>query len=302
MTAEQTGGTTAWSGLRVTSWQRGRAGYECWRHAVHRRGPDRGRGAGRARPGPHTGGHRPRRTDAATLGGAARALAHRLRPQHVPGLPADVEIEVVTATGVETFHYRLSDDLVELDTVPAPGAVVRVTLQKPVHLVLMANGVSLMTVIASGRASLVGALEDVLGVFGEADFAPRPGRRTFTDLSRLLLDCRPVRAREVARILDRFGRRGLAKELVHFFRGGAAVRGSGRAAAGDHPVRHRRHRVPLPDRSRGLLGGPGRRRLRSHPGGPEDGDHDRPARSAASVTWTRSSRAACSSPDPPWTT
>jgi hypothetical protein len=155
--------------------------------------------------------------DGVALGSAARALAHRLSPQHVPQLPADMEIEVVTATGVETYHYRLAAGLVELDTVPVPDAVVRVTLQKPVDLVLMENGVSLMTVIASGRASLTGALEDVLGIFGQADYAPRPGRRSFADLSRLLLDCRPARPREVARILDRFGREDFAKELVHFF-------------------------------------------------------------------------------------
>ena len=171
-------------------------------------------------------------TDAATaaigpaeLGGAARALAHRLRPQHLPRLPADVEVEVVTAEGVDTFAFGLDTDLVELRTNPAADPVVRVTLQKPVDLVLMENGISLMTVIASGRASLVGGLDDVLGVFGQADYEPRPGRRAFTELSRLLLDCRDARPREVARVLDAFGREDFARELVYFFVEAAALSG-----------------------------------------------------------------------------
>jgi hypothetical protein len=155
---------------------------------------------------------------------AAVGLARRLRPEYVQRLPASVLLEVVMEDDVEVFRYTLSAGQVTLDR-QAGAAEVTIALQKAVDLILLDNGVSLITVVASGRASLTGEVTDLLQIFGMADYPAEVGRRSFADLSRLLLGARTARAREVGRILDRFGRADFARELAHFFSDAAQLSG-----------------------------------------------------------------------------
>jgi hypothetical protein len=156
---------------------------------------------------------------------AAAGLALRLRPEHIERLPVAILLEVVVGDDVEIFHYSLTADQVTLDRQAASDPEVSITLQKAVDLILLDNGISLVTIVSSGRASLSGEVVDLLQIFGMADYPAASGRRSFADLSQLLLEARTARPREVSRILDRFGRADFARELTHFFTDAAQLSG-----------------------------------------------------------------------------
>ncbi len=159
------------------------------------------------------------------LHAAAAGLARRLRPEHVQRLPASILMEVVVDEDVEIFHYTLSPEQVTLDREPVSDPDVSIALQKAADLILLHNGISLITIVASGRASLSGEVVDLLQIFGMSDYPAGEGRRSFADLSQLLLDARSARPREVSKILDRFGRADFARELAYFFTDAAQLSG-----------------------------------------------------------------------------
>ena len=148
---------------------------------------------------------------------AARALAERLRIDQIPDLPLDLEISVIVDSNVEVFHYRLSRSRVELAAEPAPEAKVKVTLQRAVDLALLVAGVPLMVLTAAGRVSVAGDFDDILGIFGNVHCPPREGRRSLSEMSRLLAEASNVRSSEISKLLDKFGRAAFADELVGFF-------------------------------------------------------------------------------------
>ncbi len=156
---------------------------------------------------------------------AAGALAHRFRTETIAGLPLGIEVTVVLEGGVESFYYTLRPNEVTMAREPGLAPRVTMTLQKAVDLLLMENGVSLMAIVASGRARLNGSFDDVMGTFGRAEYAAPAGRRSASDLSRLLIEARPAARGDVARILDEFGREDFARELVFFFAEAAELSG-----------------------------------------------------------------------------
>ena len=163
--------------------------------------------------------------DPSQVTASAVALAYRLRPEKVDPLPMDVEVTVVTARALQTFHYGLSEGRVEISREAAFETRVKLTLQKGIDLVLMENGLSIMAIVAAGRATLAGGFQDILGVFGNASYPLRDGRRSFSELSQLLLECQSANSRDIARIVDRFGREDFARELVYFFSEAATLSG-----------------------------------------------------------------------------
>lgn len=166
-----------------------------------------------------------RELDSSQVRAGASALAQRMRPDNIKNLPISVELTVIADERAEIFHFRLDKSEVFLTAEECPDARVKVTLQRGVDLALMENGIPLIVIIASGRASIIGSLEDILGVFGDAYYPTADGRRSFFELSRMLMHAKSAKPREVGKILDDFGRADFAKELAHFFADAALLSG-----------------------------------------------------------------------------
>jgi hypothetical protein len=145
---------------------------------------------------------------------AACAFAHQLRPNATSRLPIEVEISVVVENDVEVFHYGLAESQVSLRPGEAAAAQVKITLQRAVDFLLLKDGVSLLTIIAAGRSSLMGSMEDILEVFGYSDYPARAGRRAFKDLTDLLLKARAAKPREIGKLVNEFGLEDFVRELL----------------------------------------------------------------------------------------